>query len=91
MVHKHLRVEEVDAGVEVHRRVARGHLEGRADPVEGGGADTRANRRGAERELDVVGVLDVVRVTELGVVVHELCIKQPGERGGGSGVRREVG
>ena len=27
----------------------------------------------------------------LGVVVHELCIKQPGERGGGSGVRREVG
>ena len=70
MVLQELVLEEVDAGLEVQHGVAGVQVHGRRDHVQGGDAVARAERRGAELDLDVLGLLDGAQVAIVGVVVQ---------------------
>eukprot|EP00964_Phaeocystis_antarctica_P045168 scaffold25988_cov63-Phaeocystis_antarctica.AAC.5 len=85
MSRQHLGVEEADTRLEVHGAAAAaagGHVEGRGDNVQGGGAVARAERRGAERDLDVVGALHIALLTEVGVVVQPRYLVKRGVEAG---------
>ena len=55
-------LEEVDAGLEVQHGVAGVQVHGRRDHVQGGDAVARAERRCAEWDLNVLGLLDGAQV-----------------------------
>mmetsp|Transcript_75042 Transcript_75042/g.229616 ORF Transcript_75042/g.229616 Transcript_75042/m.229616 type:complete len:295 (+) Transcript_75042:195-1079(+) len=75
---QHLGVQEIDAGLEIHRCASGGHMNRRRDHVQRGGAIAGAERRGAERDLDVVGVLNESRAAEFAAVVQEVDLAEGG-------------